>query len=65
VIFIHNETGNLVEILVQSLSEEFTTDSGVKLYRIGEFCIHNDDRFLSEFIMASDFYKHFTFIGFI
>jgi len=64
-IFMHNDTGNLIELLAQSVSEQYTTNEGIILYRVEVVCIHHDDRFLGEFIMASDFYKHFTFIGFI
>lgn len=66
-IFMHNESGELVELLVKSVTEDYFREiqTGEQLYRISEMSMHNENELGVKIILKSDFYKHFTFIGFI
>lgn len=63
----HNESGELVELLVKSVTEDYFREiqTGEQLYRIGEISMHNENELGIVILLKSDFYKHFTFIGFI
>lgn len=66
-IFMHNESGELFELLIKSVQDhvEYCKLTGGQVYRFGEIQLHSDTFEGTEEMMMSDFYKHFTFIGFI
>ena len=66
-IFMHNESGELLELLVRSMQEhdEYCKYTNVRVFRIGEIQLHSDSFDYSGEMKMSDFYKHFTFIGFM
>lgn len=66
-IFMHNETGELVELLIKSVTDElfYEKQTGEQLYRISEVSMHNENVLGINILLMSDFYKHFTFIGFL
>jgi hypothetical protein len=66
-IFMHNETGHILEMMILSLDDigEVCQTTRNKVFRVGEIQLHSQC-FDGVFEMKmSDFYKHFTFIGFI
>jgi len=64
-----NETGDIFEMLITSLDDsnnETERDTGRVAYRLGRFTLHAEKNSDSPIqMMEYDFYKHFTFIGFI
>ena len=66
-IFMHNESGGLVELLIKSVTDDVFIEkqTGDKLFRLSELSMHNENELGINILLMSEFYKHFTFIGFI
>ncbi len=67
-IFMHNETGDLYELLILSLDDsnnENFIQTGKRAFRMGEFTLYGQYKGPVGQLSCSDFCEQFTFVGII